>query len=112
MTFLKQILVPTDFSRNSSTALNYACDLAKESNSKLHLLHVVPGSLNGETDQVTHLEKIASMLDARQLEDLKEIFPTLLLFGDPAQLAPVNQSGEMVFDDLPVFNDVSHRPAP
>ena len=43
----------------------------------------------------------ASMLDARQYEDLTEIFPTLLLFGDPAQLAPVNQSGSMVFDDLP-----------
>ena len=41
------------------------------------------------------------MLDARQLDDLQEIFPTLLLFGDPAQLAPVNQSGEMVFDALP-----------
>ncbi|MDD9978364.1 MAG: AAA family ATPase [Boseongicola sp.] len=43
----------------------------------------------------------ASMLDAKQFEDLQEIFPTLLLFGDPAQLAPVNQSGSMVFDDLP-----------
>ncbi|MDR9485066.1 MAG: AAA family ATPase [Sediminimonas sp.] len=43
----------------------------------------------------------SSMLDARQLDDLKEIFPTLLLFGDPAQLAPVGQSGEMVFDRLP-----------
>ncbi|MGI9389272.1 MAG: AAA family ATPase [Boseongicola sp.] len=43
----------------------------------------------------------ASMLDDRQFEDLKEIFPTLLLFGDPAQLAPVNQSGTMVFDNLP-----------
>ena len=43
----------------------------------------------------------ASMLDARQFDDLKEIFPTLVLFGDPAQLAPVNQSGEMVFDSLP-----------
>ncbi len=42
-----------------------------------------------------------SMLDDRQFEDLKEIFPTLLLFGDPAQLAPVNQSGAMVFDGLP-----------
>jgi exodeoxyribonuclease-5 len=41
------------------------------------------------------------MLDDRQFEDLKEIFPTLLLFGDPAQLAPVNQSGAMVFDGLP-----------
>ncbi|MHC0054780.1 ATP-dependent DNA helicase [Actibacterium sp. D379-3] len=43
----------------------------------------------------------ASMLDARQMEDLQEIFPTLVLFGDPAQLAPVNQSGQMVFDTLP-----------
>ena len=42
----------------------------------------------------------ASMLDERQFEDLKEIFPTLILFGDPAQLAPVNQSGQMVFDGL------------
>ncbi|MCL6282911.1 AAA family ATPase [Ruegeria sp. 2012CJ41-6] len=42
----------------------------------------------------------SSMLDDRQFEDLKEIFPTLLLFGDPAQLAPVNQSGSMVFDGL------------
>ena len=43
----------------------------------------------------------ASMLDERQFEDLQEIFPTLVLFGDPAQLAPVNQSGSMVFDGLP-----------
>ncbi|NNE89007.1 MAG: AAA family ATPase [Silicimonas sp.] len=43
----------------------------------------------------------ASMLDKRQFEDLQEIFPTLLLFGDPAQLAPVNQSGAMVFESLP-----------
>ncbi len=43
----------------------------------------------------------SSMLDERQLDDLKEIFSTLVLFGDPAQLAPVGQSGEMVFDKLP-----------
>ncbi|MDK3073407.1 AAA family ATPase [Sedimentitalea sp. JM2-8] len=43
----------------------------------------------------------ASMLDDRQFADLKDIFPTLILFGDPAQLAPVNQSGTMVFDALP-----------
>ena len=43
----------------------------------------------------------SSMLDTKQFEDLREIFPTLLLFGDPAQLAPVNQSGSMVFDALP-----------
>ncbi|MDG1737589.1 MAG: AAA family ATPase [Paracoccaceae bacterium] len=42
----------------------------------------------------------SSMLDEKQYEDLQEIFPTLLLFGDPAQLAPVNQSGSMVFDTM------------
>ncbi len=42
----------------------------------------------------------SSMLDQRQFDDLREIFPTLVLFGDPAQLAPVGQSGEMVFDKL------------
>ncbi|MFV0384455.1 ATP-dependent DNA helicase [Paracoccus sp. (in: a-proteobacteria)] len=42
----------------------------------------------------------ASMLDERQFDDLREIFPVLVLFGDPAQLAPVGQSGEMVFDRL------------
>ncbi len=43
----------------------------------------------------------SSMLDAKQFEDLREIFPTLLLFGDPAQLPPVQSSGGMVFDALP-----------
>ncbi|EAQ04363.1 helicase, ATP-dependent, putative [Pseudooceanicola batsensis HTCC2597] len=42
----------------------------------------------------------ASMLDDKQFDDLREIFPTLLIFGDPAQLAPVGQSGRMVFDRL------------
>ncbi|MDB6452356.1 ATP-dependent DNA helicase [Falsirhodobacter sp. 20TX0035] len=42
----------------------------------------------------------SSMLDERQFDDLREIFPTLVLFGDPAQLAPVNQSGQMVFERL------------
>ncbi|MCJ8140430.1 ATP-dependent DNA helicase [Falsirhodobacter halotolerans] len=42
----------------------------------------------------------SSMLDERQFDDLREIFPTLVLFGDPAQLAPVGQSGQMVFERL------------
>ena len=44
----------------------------------------------------------SSMLDERQFEDLREIFPTLVLFGDPAQLAPVGLAGDMVFDRLGV----------
>ena len=42
----------------------------------------------------------SSMLDERQFDDLREIFPTLVLFGYPAELAPGGQSGEMVFDRL------------
>ena len=42
----------------------------------------------------------SSMLDEKQFQDLQEIFPTLVLFGDPAQLAPVGQSGKMVFETL------------
>ncbi len=47
----------------------------------------------------------ASMLDEKQFTDLQEIFPTLVLFGDPAQLPPVKGKGEegggMVFEALP-----------
>ncbi len=43
----------------------------------------------------------ASMLDAEKLADLKEIFGLVILFGDPAQLAPVGERGEMIFGSLP-----------
>ncbi|MFY0635142.1 MAG: AAA family ATPase [Vannielia sp.] len=43
----------------------------------------------------------SSMLSDDQFTDLTEIFQALVLFGDPAQLAPVKQSGSMVFDKLP-----------
>ncbi|WP_245883771.1 ATP-dependent DNA helicase [Hasllibacter halocynthiae] len=51
----------------------------------------------------------SSMLDQRQLDDLREIFGALILFGDPAQLAPVKSEGSarMVFDRLPA-PDVLH----
>ena len=43
----------------------------------------------------------ASMLDERLYGDLRELFRTLVLFGDPAQLAPVGGGSAMVFDGLP-----------
>lgn len=42
----------------------------------------------------------SSMLDDKQFNDLCDIFSTLILFGDPAQLAPVGQSGSMSFDKV------------
>jgi len=42
----------------------------------------------------------SSMLDDKQYDDLCDIFSTLVLFGDPAQLAPVGQSGSMSFEKV------------
>jgi nucleotide-binding universal stress UspA family protein len=38
---LKRILAPTDFSANSRIAVDYACALAAQNDSELHLLHVL-----------------------------------------------------------------------
>ena len=43
----------------------------------------------------------ASMIDADQLADLEALFSLIVLFGDPAQLAPVKAKGRMLFDRLP-----------
>ena len=37
----KTIMVPTDFSQLSDNALRYACDIAREHGSSVHLFHVV-----------------------------------------------------------------------
>lgn len=61
---LKHILVPTDFSQNSSRAIQYACDLAKQSRATLHLLYVSKdeGNLG---DREKQLERIGSSIDAK-----------------------------------------------
>jgi len=43
----------------------------------------------------------ASMIDADQLADLEALFGLIVLFGDPAQLAPVKARGRMIFERLP-----------
>lgn len=43
----------------------------------------------------------ASMIDADRLDDLRQLFRLIVLFGDPAQLAPVGSHGHMVFESLP-----------
>ena len=43
----------------------------------------------------------SSMLDRQAIADLRETFGTLILFGDPAQLAPVGDGGEMPIAALP-----------
>lgn len=45
MIVLNNILVPTDFSEASNTALRYARDLARSYGGRVHLLHVTPDLL-------------------------------------------------------------------
>jgi nucleotide-binding universal stress UspA family protein len=47
-TLITRILVPTDFSRPSERALDYAQDLAQQLGASLHLLHVVNRPLLAE----------------------------------------------------------------
>jgi nucleotide-binding universal stress UspA family protein len=66
MSIMNQILVPTDFSRNSSSALNYACDLVRQSQGEMHIIHVLPETeKEKERSAIGHLERLGSMLDAR-----------------------------------------------
>jgi general secretion pathway protein E len=84
MSIMNQILVPTDFSHNSSSALNYACDLARQSAGAMHIIHVLPESdSENERDAVGHLERLGSMLDARA--KLPTITHRKVLSGKPAR---------------------------
>lgn len=46
---LKQLLVPTDFSKQSDVALTHAVALAEQFDASLHLLHVVESVVAAET---------------------------------------------------------------
>ena len=81
---LKRILVPTDFSPHSDAALDYACDLAKESRAKLHLLHVMGGKegTNGAAERIRdRLEKLGASITAQNelvIDTIKDA-----MSGDP-----------------------------
>jgi nucleotide-binding universal stress UspA family protein len=96
MIHIKNILVPTDFSKGFFYALNYAVEIAKSMNSELHIIHVIePVVLSSDIvinnygfDELPEqmeilstkdLEKIAKLL---QEKDVK--FLTKILYGKPS----------------------------
>ena len=82
MTVPKNVLTATDFSQNSSSAVQYACDLARDSGSKLHLLHVSKDELDS-TEHEQRLERLGIAVDPRSelaLETVKHV-----LIGNPAR---------------------------
>ncbi|MGE3317110.1 MAG: universal stress protein [Planctomycetaceae bacterium] len=47
MITMKKILIPTDFSKGSESAIRYGCELAAKFNAEIHLLNVLPETVGG-----------------------------------------------------------------
>jgi len=90
MSQLSKILVPTDFSEYSESAVDYACDLAMDSDksrSQVHLIHVVSDSPGGEMQEAklrSRLEKLGSSVDAKTELDVETA--TRVIPGDPSHV--------------------------
>ncbi len=75
MAIVKSILVPTDFSSNSSSAINYACELAKSSRARLHVLNVTKDK-HDSRERAKALERLGHAIDARselELDTVKSV---------------------------------------
>ena len=81
---VKNILLPTDFSKISLTAAEYAVELAKEYKAKLHLLNVLektPPILAIRSLDLSR-EKIIESIDADAKSQLTECTKKVKKFGD------------------------------
>lgn len=116
---IKTILVPVDFSSNSSRALEYAHTLATRFEASLHLIHVceVPSVTTGSMDAYA----IAYSSWSQQLGDeaereLLKVLPALtgvtttteVLFGNPARAIVAAATGRK--SDLIVMGTHGHGP--
>lgn len=93
---MKRILVPLDFSTNSTRALDYAYALAKKFDAALHLAHVceVPGMMTASMDAyaIAYTDWSQRLGDEaeRELEKLRPRLTSVkvsteVLFGNPAR---------------------------
>ncbi|WP_186280043.1 universal stress protein [Fluviicola chungangensis] len=69
---MKKILVPTDFSKSSHNALNYAVELARETGAELYLLHVYSIPVFAEDSVLITTEEFLKEDALSNLEDLKQ----------------------------------------
>lgn len=65
---MKKILIPTDFTSNADNAIDFAFEIAKESNAKLYLLHVVEYPTSAIVDPIG--VSIVQTADVNLIEDL------------------------------------------
>ncbi len=91
---MKRILVPTDFSKLSGNALNYAVELAAHVAAELVLIHICSIPLFTEDSPIVSVEQLLLEDAMQSLEDLKKLIersnPELnvsytALTGDPAE---------------------------
>ena len=95
MAAMKTILVPVDFSRTSEVAFGHAVELARQTRSKLLLVHVitdqatmVPLPMREEffRELETEARKTMTALTKRKKLEPKDCRLVLLRGGDPARL--------------------------
>lgn len=97
--FFKKILCPIDFDEPSMAALDYACDLARDQDATLYLLHVVSGTVPLVSEQPARLqlESIAGRRIKRKLHH----YEVLARSGKPAEV--INKLAEEYGVDLIVI---------
>lgn len=88
----QNILVPTDFSINSTAAIDYACEIAKDSGATIHLLHCIeivqtmfnrgPGGPKVNQDALNNANKeFKKIIEVFGTENLKIV--EILKIGNP-----------------------------
>jgi nucleotide-binding universal stress UspA family protein len=74
---IKNVLFPTDFSREADVAIPYVAEIVRRFGARLHALHVRPPVINPMTDRATWpvLERAAMAEAAAQTQALLAAFP-------------------------------------
>lgn len=92
---MKKILIPTDFSKVSGNALNYAVELAQHLTAEIELIHIYSVPVFAEESPFVSAEQLLLEDTLQSLEDLKKLIersnPELkisynALTGDPAEV--------------------------
>lgn len=78
-----KFLVPTDFSKNASNALAYACSLARATNSELILLNVYTPQVTRKNAAYQFIWEEVAMATIKSQEQLKRLCQEILADGIP-----------------------------
>ena len=92
---IKNILLPTDLSKTSLTAANYAVDIAAQYNAKIHLLYVLektPPILAIRSLDISR-EKILEEIDNDAKTQLDELLQKVKEINQKIEVLPVIQKG-------------------